>query len=204
MPAALTYPGVYIEEIPSGVRTITGVATSITAFIGRAARGPTDTDDESPVIINSFGDFERVFGGLWASSTLGFAVRDFFLNGGSQAVIVRLFHSDPAAAAANPPIPDKTPLTAGNFTLEAAYPGSWGGNLRFTIDTDVSDQVAQGMNLAKTDLFNLSVREVGLDGSTVRSEQFRNLSIKPAAPRRIDKVLKEESRLVRWRGAWPP
>jgi len=29
MPVALSYPGVYIEEIPSGVRTITGVATSI-------------------------------------------------------------------------------------------------------------------------------------------------------------------------------
>ena len=42
MPAALTYPGVYIEEIPSGVRTITGVATSITAFVGYTQRGPTD------------------------------------------------------------------------------------------------------------------------------------------------------------------
>ena len=40
MPVTLTYPGVYIEEVPSGVRTITGVATSITAFIGRALRGP--------------------------------------------------------------------------------------------------------------------------------------------------------------------
>ena len=36
MPVAPTFPGVYIEEIPSGVRTITGVATAITAFIGRA------------------------------------------------------------------------------------------------------------------------------------------------------------------------
>ena len=42
MPVALTFPGVYIEEIPSGVRTITGVATSITLFIGWAPRGPTD------------------------------------------------------------------------------------------------------------------------------------------------------------------
>ena len=60
MPVALSYPGVYIEEIPSGVRTITGVATSITAFIGKALRGPTD----QPVTITSFSDFERVFGGL--------------------------------------------------------------------------------------------------------------------------------------------
>jgi uncharacterized protein len=61
MPTTPTYPGVYIEEIPSGVRTITGVATSITAFVGRTRRGP----DNEPVTINSFADFERTFGGLW-------------------------------------------------------------------------------------------------------------------------------------------
>ncbi|WP_242691297.1 phage tail sheath family protein [Lysobacter enzymogenes] len=87
MPAALTYPGVYVEEIPSGVRTITGVATSITAFVGRALRGPVN----QAVVVNSFGDFERRYGGLWLRSQLGYAVRDFFLNGGSQAIIVRLY-----------------------------------------------------------------------------------------------------------------
>jgi hypothetical protein len=64
------------------------VATAITAFIGRALRGPTD----EPVTINSNSDFERIFGGLWTESALGFAVRDFYLNGGSQAIIVRLYH----------------------------------------------------------------------------------------------------------------
>ncbi|MGW8250493.1 MAG: phage tail sheath family protein, partial [Anaerolineales bacterium] len=83
MPATLSYPGVYIEEIPSGVRTISGVATSITAFIGRALRGPTD----DPIVINSFGDFERAFGGLWTDSPMSFAVRDFYSNGGGIAVI---------------------------------------------------------------------------------------------------------------------
>jgi len=39
MPITPTYPGVYIEEIPSGVRTIIGVATSITAFVGAAHAG---------------------------------------------------------------------------------------------------------------------------------------------------------------------
>src|SRR6516225_2935674 len=87
MPATLTYPGVYIEEIPSGVHTITGVATSITAFLGKALRGPTG----DPVTITSFGDFERIFGGLHRDFTLGYAVRDFFMNGGSQAIIVRLY-----------------------------------------------------------------------------------------------------------------
>jgi phage tail sheath protein FI len=87
MPSALTYPGVYIEEAASGVRAITGVATSIAAFVGRAARGPVN----KAITINGYGDFERVFGGLWLHSQMGYAVRDFFLNGGSQAVIVRLF-----------------------------------------------------------------------------------------------------------------
>lgn len=87
MPATLTYPGVYIEEVPSGVRTIVGAATSVTAFIGRAARGPVN----EAVTISSFGDFERVFGGLNADYPLSYAVRDFYLNGGSQAIIVRLF-----------------------------------------------------------------------------------------------------------------
>jgi hypothetical protein len=98
MPAQLTYPGVYIEEIPSGVRTIIGVATSITAFLGRASRGPVN----EPFTINSFGDFERTFGGLQTNYPMSYAVRDFFQNGGSQAVIVRIIHPnvdlDPANA----------------------------------------------------------------------------------------------------------
>ena len=61
MPATLSYPGVYIEEVPSGVRTLTGVATSVTAFVGRARRGPTDDDDSAPVRVFNFGEFERVF-----------------------------------------------------------------------------------------------------------------------------------------------
>src|SRR4029453_8211635 len=89
MPATFTYPGVYIEEIPSRVRTITGVATSITAFIGRALRGPVN----EPTVINNYGDFENLFGGLDADYPLSYAVQDFFTNGGGQAIIVRLFKS---------------------------------------------------------------------------------------------------------------
>ena len=60
MPVAPTYPGVYIQEIESGVHTITGVPTSITAFIGRTPRGPTDT----PILCSDFGVFTRLFGGM--------------------------------------------------------------------------------------------------------------------------------------------
>ena len=68
MPVTPTFPGVYIEEIPSGVRTITGVATSITAFIGGAPRGPVN----EPMTINNFGDYERVFGGLSLDSPMSY------------------------------------------------------------------------------------------------------------------------------------
>jgi phage tail sheath protein FI len=88
MPVQTTYPGVYIQEIASGVRAITGVATSVTAFVGRALRGPVGT----PITINSNSDFERMFGGLWVGGSMGYSVRDFYLNGGSQGVIVRLYH----------------------------------------------------------------------------------------------------------------
>ena len=71
MPVPLTYPGVYIEELPSGVRTITGVATSIAAFVGRAWRGPVD----EPVTIFGFADYQRQFGGLWRDSTMSYAVQ---------------------------------------------------------------------------------------------------------------------------------
>jgi phage tail sheath protein FI len=87
MPVQVTYPGVYIQELPSGRHTITGVATSITAFVGRALYGPV----EEPITIFSFGDYQRFFGGLAYDFPMSYAVQDFFLNGGSQAVIVRLF-----------------------------------------------------------------------------------------------------------------
>ncbi len=96
MPVNPTYPGVYIEVLPSGSRTIVGVATSITAFVGRALRGPAD----EPVVINGFGDFERIFGGLWRGSRLGDSVNDFFTNGGAQAIIVRVYQPDLAPAKA--------------------------------------------------------------------------------------------------------
>ena len=84
MPSALTFPGVYIEEIPSGVRTITGVATSITLFIGWAPRGPIDR----ALRLTSFADYERQYGGLDRRALLGYSVKHFYDNGGADVLIV--------------------------------------------------------------------------------------------------------------------
>ena len=187
MPATLTYPGVYIEEIPSGVRTITGVATSITAFLGRTILGPTN----EPGMINSFGDFERQFGGLGVKYPVSYAVRDFYLNGGSQAIIVRLY-KEPAT-----PGDAKASLTVDDLSLSAKSPGEWGKKLRATIDVEVPDEMRTRLGLSATDaLFNLTIRL----GNSV--EKFLNLTVKDNA-RRVDRVLKAESSLLEWKGNWP-
>jgi phage tail sheath protein FI len=93
--SAYTYPGVYIQELPSGVHTITGVATSIAAFVGWASQGPTD----EATLILSWQDFATQFGGLDSRSYLGYAVNQFFANGGQQAYIVRLTDGTATPAA---------------------------------------------------------------------------------------------------------
>ena len=187
MPSALTYPGVYVEEIPSGVRTIMGVATSITAFIGRTVKGP----DKDPTTINSYGDFSRLYGGLHVDYPMSYSVRDFFLNGGSQAIIVRLFHPP---AAGN----ETAKITVGGLKLVAANPGEWGSKLKATVDhTGITLEIAKRYDFdAVTKLFNLTVTEYAKDDSVIAREQHLNLSIEEG-PRRVDRVLTEESLLVR-------
>lgn len=118
-----TYPGVYIEELPSGVHTIAGVATSIAAFVGWAPMGPTN----EAVLVQSFMDFQRQFGGLDARSLLGYAVSQFFSNGGQQAYIVRVAQaaitsgtaSGVASGAAS------VSVTGGAVVFTAKNPGAW-------------------------------------------------------------------------------
>src|ERR1043165_5496972 len=185
MPSALSYPGVYVEELSSGVHTITGVSTSVTAFLGRAPRGPSDADADSPVFINSFAYFERVFGGLQSDYPMSYAVRDFYRNGGSQALIVRLYRKDPAK-------PAKATLNVSGLALEAASEGTWGNKLRVRIDDKVSADKATGFGLAASDLFNLTVRDM----ATGVTESFLNVTGKDS-PRRVDRVLADQSTLLR-------
>jgi uncharacterized protein len=198
MPPVLTYPGVYIEEVPSGVRTITGVATSITAFVGRAPRGPVS----APTRVQSFAEYVRIFGGLWQPSRMSYAVSHFFQHGGSDALIVRVFNGDVDASRATitlpiepaePPDPDDPdPSPPDNMVLMAASPGLWGAALRATVDHTTRDDT-------DTTLFNLLIEELDEAGGTtvVASELFRNVSTDPLSPRFVDTVVNQGSALVR-------
>ncbi|HEX2210017.1 MAG TPA: phage tail sheath subtilisin-like domain-containing protein [Longimicrobium sp.] len=185
MPVAPTYPGVYIEEVPSGVRTITGVATSIAAFVGRALRGPLN----DPVVINGFGEFERIFGGLWRVAGLGYAVRDFFENGGGQAIVVRVHKEGSDAGTAT--------VAYSGMNVSAASPGQWGASLRIRVehvtDTALVQAAAATQGLPDTtEFFNLLVH----DSATGETEEFRNLTA-VSGPRQVADVVNAQSRLIR-------
>lgn len=185
MPVQPTYPGVYIEELPSQVRTITGVATSITAFIGRTLRGPLN----KAVTLNSFADFQRNFGGLWVKSMVSYAVKDFYSNDGNRAVMVRIANGATKATIDIPTI--GSPL--GVLTLEASSEGSWGDVLVASINHKTKAP-------ADTTLFNLTVAEKRDGGST---EKFLNVSTNEDDPRFITRVLEQSSMLVRVTGTVP-
>ncbi|HEY0255237.1 MAG TPA: phage tail sheath subtilisin-like domain-containing protein [Kofleriaceae bacterium] len=189
MPAVqVSYPGVYVVELPSGTHTITGVPTSITAFVGTTARGPLN----KPVTINSPTDYNRQFGGLAASSSTSFAIRDFYANGGSQAVIVRLYNKGGAGVpTAIIDVPSATPGPA-VFQLVAANPGAWGTSITVVVDKQVTTPTPYG--LADGQVFNLTIS----DGTT--TEVHRNVTLvgAPQSPRALDVVLANESSLARW------
>src|SRR5829696_7950871 len=165
MPVAPTYPGVYIEEIPSGVRTIVGVPTAVTAFVGATRRGPADV----PVRITGYGDFERLFGGLWAGSLLGHEVYQYYQNGGVDAVIVRVSPEGSAPATLD---------LGNNVALVASGPGEWGNQLR----ADVTDALGPG-NVVRPDAYTLSVYVEGPGGQRQEEERYVNVSTDPDSAR---------------------
>ena len=160
MPTAPTYPGVYIEEVPSGVRTITGVATSVAAFLGYFSRGPMDVG----VRVFNFGDFERAFGGLRADSEAAYAVQQFFLNGGGQAYVVRTAATVAAATATTTLRDGATDL----LTLDAAAGGAYGNGVRVEVDHDGATTATR---------FNL---RLSVDGDPSTTEDYLDVTLAEA------------------------
>lgn len=173
MPITPTYPGVYIEEIPSGVRTIAGVSTSIAAFIGWAPKGPVDKAQR----ILSWQDFERQFGGLDARSLLGYAVYHFFLNGGQDAHVIRLVENDAVSA---------TVTLDSILTLTAKNPGSWANDYGITIQARTDD----------TSRFRLAVVFKPDEPEEATVESFENLSMDELDRRFVGTVVNQESSII--------
>jgi len=177
MPVSPTYPGVYIQEVPSGVHTITSVATSIAAFLGRATKGPLN----KAVRVLSLTDFERNFGKPHSESDLAYSVRQFFDNGGSDCYVVRL-----AAGANKSKLSLKNLKTWNVLVIEAKTAGIWGDGVRVEVD----------YNTARPDeTFNLKLtQEEG--GRAAAREVHTGLSMDPNSPRFAPTFVSQSSGLV--------
>ncbi|KUL36505.1 phage tail protein [Streptomyces sp. NRRL F-4489] len=180
MPTHTTYPGVYVEELPSSTRSITTVTTSVTAFAGHTRRGPLN----QPVRITSFADFERRFGGLTSRSPVSYAVHQFFGNGGTVAVIVRVARAGTGEEARTVLESTEGRSRCPALEVHAKEPGVWGDGLRVAIDHDTP---------CPEETFNLQV----LDAHGTARESFAGLSMDPGSGRFAETVVNAGSALIR-------
>ncbi|MBZ4420164.1 phage tail sheath C-terminal domain-containing protein [Myxococcus sp. RHSTA-1-4] len=181
---ALTYPGVYTVEVPSGVRTIVGVSTSTALFIGSSPDGPLN----QPVQCFNYTDFARVFSDdITSEHQLGRYVRLFFLNGGSLCWVVRVASGAQASSI------QLKPEVAGAVALklEARNAGQRGDMLRARVDYNTS---------LPESTFNLEVFRQTTDSSGAQVKQdaelWKNLSMDSSSPLYVVDVLKQGSKLV--------
>ncbi len=160
------------------------VVGTVTAFLGRAERGPLN----EPVVIKSFDDYRRVFGGHSTFSFVSHAVQHFFLHGGETAVVVRVANRATRAVI-------DIPAGRERLRLQARQPGSR-EFLRVSIDYDRVERAP--------DKFNLVVQRLGRPASQLVDDQelFEGLSMDPTDPRFVVDALKD-SELVRLVGPLP-
>ena len=183
MPISPTYPGVYVQEVPSGVRTITGVSTSIGLFVGFTRSGPVDT----PTLCTSLSDYTRVYGDDTTAGDMARQVKLFFLNGGTQCYIVRVAEG---AASSSVTLNAQDGATA-VLTLTAASAGLGGDLIRAAV-TYSSTQPEDTFNL---ELFRWEAQP---NGTLIAKdpEVWRGLSMDPASGSFAPAVLNASSKLV--------
>ena len=155
-----------VAEGPGANQPIARLPGAVTAFVGRTVRGPVN----QPVLLDSFADYQQMFGGLWQPSPLSYAVEQYFENGGRQAVVVRVVNGGAPATIS-------LPCGGEILTLEAQSPGSR-ETLRASIDYD-------NIGPAEDMRFNLVVQRLRAAGSEHIEDQeiFRRVSVAPDTAR---------------------
>jgi len=183
MAVAVSYPGVYVQEVPSGVRTIVGVGTSIAMFLGRAKTGQMNV----PVQCLSYEDFVRAFSAADAGSDLMRAVKLFFTNGGTQCYVMRIAKSAQAASV----MLRNDSNTATVLKVEAKSAGLFGDDIRLAVSYNTQLPEAT-FNL---EVFRWSKTSTGaLQRNGI--ENYVALSMDPAHPRYAPDIVNRASALV--------
>lgn len=182
MPVQPTYPGVYVQEVPSGVRTIVGVSTSVAVFIGRARQGPLG----EPVLCLNFSDFERTFSSVYANSDMARSVRLFFQNGGTQCYAMRI-----ADGAVPSEVTLENEASTPVLRVVARSPGVLGDNIRVGVTYNGSNPEAT---------FNMEIFrwDTSTGGQLVKTdtENWNGLSMDPNHPRYAETYVNQNSSLV--------
>src|SRR6266516_1679957 len=179
------HPGVYIEEIPSGVQPIEGVSTSTAAFIGKAQMGPMN----QAVLVTSQPEFATKFGDFLNDSFLAQSVLQFFNNGGTRTYIVRVAGAGFQAASIT--LKDRKNGPAKTLTIAASSPGAWGNEL----DVGIADgPLDPGNEFTITVFQNRSDQNPPLP--PVLLETIPNLSMDPNASNFVEHVVKDTSKYI--------
>jgi phage tail sheath protein FI len=184
MPAAVSYPGVYPIEGQSGARAVPAASTSVTVFVGMADRGRF----ERPTQVFDLRQYQAEFGET-SVGEMADQVRQYFVNGGGEAWIMRIA-KDPRQASVR--LRDLASSTdAGTLKITARDHGVLGNMLRVEVDYATASPERT---------FNLKVFRHVLrrDGTYERTEveTLPNLSMDPASPRYAPTVVEASSALV--------
>ena len=154
MSVTVSYPGVYIEELPSASHSVTPAPTSVTVFVGFTNPFWKLPDGSDPPFgqayeLFSFADYESAFGGFFSSPYLpdyvGQAVFQFFENGGSHAYVVSLKAAD--YFAGDPPASTGTGVDAPTAALSD---GTNGFELTALQPVGVASQTPAGLKMTAT------------------------------------------------------
>jgi phage tail sheath protein FI len=86
MSRAYEAPGVYSNIVSSGNKPIESVGSSTAGFLGQSSLGPTD----KAVLVTSWPQYQKTFGGVAEGGYLAHAVYGFFVNGGSRCYVANL------------------------------------------------------------------------------------------------------------------
>jgi phage tail sheath protein FI len=183
----LTYPGVYVEEISSGVRPISIASTSTAAFVGLSQMGP-----DAATLVSSWTEFQRYYGDFTNDGYLAQSVFQFFNNGGRQCYIVRVTRSD--AVTANVTLQNRAAAPVAGVTFSAKNKGAWGNFLYLQIEDGTADPGNE---------FKITVRrqsDVAVVPDNFKDitplEVFDNLSMDPNDTNFVTDVLTQNSTLI--------
>jgi phage tail sheath protein FI len=182
MPITPTYPGVYVQEVPSGVRTIAGVSTSIALFIGMTKKGPLN----EPIRCPNYTEFVRNFSEDASIGDLPRAVKLFFTNGGTDCYVMRI-----AQGVGYSVVTLKAEDESPTLDLAAKSPGSEGEWIR----TSVTYNGLQPESTFNITIFSW-VFDAGGNKSAQALETFSSLSMNPNSSRYAPTFITQNSKLV--------